>query len=646
MAGHGIEADVPHARQCQQGCDPLPGEQVEVFGIVIFTGRHRHENRPAREFHAMARGEFDFGDVFPHLESGDEVVGREQPLVGGDVSLDHGEIGQTSGANLGELGGASPRSFQRGHGKGGEGIEQGPEKGAAPAAEIEQRIRTEPAQPPKNLGHPRQLHGALEAMEPQPGGKPGGDDPGVVLRRQAIQLGVDPLGSQGEGDAAGANGAPDRSGGQADEVEVLDLGKSHGENGMMHPLFSRIEHGSVPRVRDWIELLGGDFQVLERMDDTPQEPEWHGEGNVRVHTDLVLGEIERMLRPGGAGAHLTGNRRLGLVLGGLMHDLGKVFTTQERVIGDRVRIVSPNHPARGRSWWALHHHPLQLPEEVMEAVMALIGHHHDPRRIAVADASPAVYRKLARHCDLELAYLLELADLGGRQAANQKSELELLEWFRTQAMEYGVWRNPEPWKDWQEHLQQALASESPAVCRLALAEGIRQAEEGQIFTPEEAVAKSYVWRKRGRGPGELVVLCGLSGAGKSRWIESNLPGHVVVSLDAWRERIGGRRGIRNREGEVFQAAREQLREHLREGRPVAWDATSLRRAQRSQIVQLGLDYHAWVQIVCVSTPLEEIRRRQTKRPQGPPWAALEKQIERCEWPFAAQAHALCTVSGK
>ena len=413
----------------------------------------------------------------------------------------------------------------------------------------------------------------------------------------------------------------------------------------MHPLFSKIERGSVPHVTDWMQELGGDSCILERMKETPQESEWHGEGNVHVHTDLVLGEIEAMLRPGGEAAHLSGGRRQALVLGALLHDLGKVFTTQEREIDGRLRIVSPQHPSRGRSWWALHHHSLGLSPEVVEAVLALIGHHHDPRRLVSAEAGLFAYRKLARLCDLELLYLLETADLRGRKAANRDAELELLEWFRTQAMDYGVWGDPDPWKDWREHIEAALEGESRSVRRLALAEGIRDAEQGRIFTPHEAVAKSYTWRQRGREPGELVVLCGLSGAGKSSWAESQLRGHARVSLDRWREKIAGNRSDHSREGEVIQAARGELREYLRKAQPVVWDATSLLRDQRSAVVQLGMDYHAWVEITCVSTPLEEIRRRQRQRVPPPPIRLIDRQIERCEWPFATQAHAMNTIAG-
>lgn len=413
----------------------------------------------------------------------------------------------------------------------------------------------------------------------------------------------------------------------------------------MHPVFSRIERGSVPPVREWIEAFRPHLDILERMAAIPQEPQWHGEGSVQVHTDMVLQEIETMLRPGGEAAHLRDQRRLALVWGGVMHDVGKIFTTQERFIDGRARVVSPQHPSRGRSWWALHHHAFGLPEAVVDLVRALIGHHHDPHRLITAEAPPFSYRKLARHSDLELLHLLELADLRGRKAVDREEKLELLEWFRLQAVDHGVWGNPDPWGSWRDHIEEAMADESAAVRRLAWAEGVREAEAGRIFTPHEAVARSHAWRKKGRDPGELIVLCGLSGSGKSTWAAAHLPGHTVVSLDRWRERIAGKRRDHRREGEVWQAARAELKECLRAGQKVVWDATSLRRDQRAPVFQLGFEYHAWTEVVCLSTPLDEVERRQRSRLHAPPKAVRLRQIERFEWPFAGEAHALRVVPG-
>jgi len=414
---------------------------------------------------------------------------------------------------------------------------------------------------------------------------------------------------------------------------------------MMHPFLRRIESGSVPRVADFVEALGEEVALLAKLEETPQDREWHGEGNVRVHTDLVLGEIEDLLRPGGAAAHLDDRRRRILVLAGLFHDLGKVGTTREREIEGRSRVISPGHPAKGRSWLALHHHPLGLPLEDCEELLALVGHHHDPRRLVAQGAPGPAYRKLARLCDLELVYLLELADVRGRIAPEPERELEMLELFRLEAMEQEVWGRRDPWEDWRTTIEASLGGKHPALRRLAVAEGIRQAEAGRIFTPEEAVARAYGLDRHASRPSELVVLCGPSGSGKSTWAIEHLPAHGVVSLDRWRERLAGARSRHHRKGRVLQAARDELRSLLREGRAAVWDATNLRKDIREPLIRLAHDYGAWVEIVCVSTPLEEIRRRNRRREGGVPESVLQRQIDRCEWPFASQAHRMRTVPG-
>lgn len=65
--------------------------------------------------------------------------------------------------------------------------------------------------------------------------------------------------------------------------------------------------------------------LLSRLGKTPQEPEWHAEGAVAVHTALVQREVHAL-----ADTHaLSPERRLSLLLGALLHDVGKVLTTRE-----------------------------------------------------------------------------------------------------------------------------------------------------------------------------------------------------------------------------------------------------------------------------------------------------------------------------
>jgi tRNA nucleotidyltransferase (CCA-adding enzyme) len=69
----------------------------------------------------------------------------------------------------------------------------------------------------------------------------------------------------------------------------------------------------------------------------PQEPEWHPEGDVWVHTLMVMDEMHAAI------GDLDRARRLTLMLGAVCHDFGKPLTTA--LIDGRIR--SPGHEPEG-----------------------------------------------------------------------------------------------------------------------------------------------------------------------------------------------------------------------------------------------------------------------------------------------------------
>jgi tRNA nucleotidyltransferase (CCA-adding enzyme) len=76
---------------------------------------------------------------------------------------------------------------------------------------------------------------------------------------------------------------------------------------------------------------------LRPMVGCPQEPEWHPEGDVWVHTLMVVDEAASRNQD------LDRPRRIAIMLGALCHDLGKPLTTA--VIDGRIR--SLNHEDAG-----------------------------------------------------------------------------------------------------------------------------------------------------------------------------------------------------------------------------------------------------------------------------------------------------------
>lgn len=151
------------------------------------------------------------------------------------------------------------------------------------------------------------------------------------------------------------------------------------------------------------------FPELEAMDGCEQEPEWHPEGDVWVHTLMVVDE---------ATLFRTGDRENDLILmfGALCHDLGKPSTTQK--MDGRVR--SLEHESAGAAPTSAFLGRLKgIPDRVIEAVIALVKTHLTPAHWQKGAAGPAAYRRLARKLEkagtnLEMLEKVARADHFGR----------------------------------------------------------------------------------------------------------------------------------------------------------------------------------------------------------------------------------------
>jgi predicted kinase len=407
----------------------------------------------------------------------------------------------------------------------------------------------------------------------------------------------------------------------------------------MKALFDSIRVGGSPALSVFVDALGARIDALSHLAETPQDPTWHAEGDVFTHTEMVLNETYELLE--GAASHIKGERRLALVLSAVFHDIAKPMTTRERELNGVVRTVAPRHEQRGRSYLA----PLLVGQGLMygtlETLLGLVGYHIEPKFLVVRDRRAGAYRRLCRVADPELLYWLELADMRGRRCTDQAEQIEYIEMFRLFAKEYGSWQRFGAFLPlWRSTLMHELNDFPPNTVDLVLANGLRDFEEENIFTPEEAIAKSHGYRD---AHPEVVITVGLSGSGKSTWVAKHLKDHQLISLDEIREEIGRNRSDQSQNAKVVDVGRQRLRQHLREKKRVVWDATSLRRDYRSSVANLAFDYGALVTLIVFHRSVEACIEQNSQRTEEVPGSVITQQLKSIQWPELTEAHRVVVV---
>lgn len=150
------------------------------------------------------------------------------------------------------------------------------------------------------------------------------------------------------------------------------------------------------------------FPELVALIGCPQEPEWHPEGDVWVHTLMVTDEAARLARA----AALSERDTLLTVLAALCHDLGKPATTE---IEDG-RIRSRDHESQGEGPTRAFCARLGIPKDDEDVVVGLVRDHLKPfmlwrERETLGDAA---IRRLALRVPIPLLVHVASADFFGR----------------------------------------------------------------------------------------------------------------------------------------------------------------------------------------------------------------------------------------
>jgi len=196
---------------------------------------------------------------------------------------------------------------------------------------------------------------------------------------------------------------------------------------------------------DWMEKLGVLPQVfpeIQTLIGVPQDPEWHPEGDVFVHTLLAVDRARELIDD------LPYARQVTVMLGALAHDFGKPPTTQ--FLEGRWR--SRGHEEAGvepatRFLDRINVHTIDG-YDVRRQVISLVKEHLKPGEFYKKrdEVGEGAFRRLARRCEPDLLYRVAKADSLGRNAEwvprEQWYGAEAQEWFLQRARELDVEKRP------------------------------------------------------------------------------------------------------------------------------------------------------------------------------------------------------------
>jgi tRNA nucleotidyltransferase (CCA-adding enzyme) len=169
------------------------------------------------------------------------------------------------------------------------------------------------------------------------------------------------------------------------------------------------------------------FPEIQALVNCPQDPKWHPEGDVWVHTLHCMDAFARKR---------TGDEWEDLVVGlaVLCHDLGKPSTTK---IGEDGRIRSPKHEPLGEEPTRNFLSRLTNQNDLIEQVVPLVRRHLSPRTFYSDQAGDGAIRRLARQVTrIDRLVRVAAADIAGRPP--RKDEFPEGPWLLRRAEELKV----------------------------------------------------------------------------------------------------------------------------------------------------------------------------------------------------------------
>ncbi|HET9468286.1 MAG TPA: HD domain-containing protein [Vicinamibacterales bacterium] len=223
------------------------------------------------------------------------------------------------------------------------------------------------------------------------------------------------------------------------------------------------------------------FPELKALVACEQEPEWHPEGDVWVHTLQVIDQARQRIDD------LDHADQLIVMLGAVTHDFGKPATTA--FLDGRIR--SMNHEEEGVAPAAAFLDRLNIHsidgKDVRGQVLGLVAHHLKPGMLYKVreELTDGAFRRLSQKANLELLARVAKSDCLGRAPGH--FDCSAMDWFLARARELGVDRSPPKPLVLGRHLLELGMKPGPEM-GVVLKQIYEKQLDGEIKTTEEGIA--------------------------------------------------------------------------------------------------------------------------------------------------------------
>ena len=177
------------------------------------------------------------------------------------------------------------------------------------------------------------------------------------------------------------------------------------------------------------------FSELQALINCIQEPEYHPEGDVWVHTMMALDEMARILKE----ENIENDyKELYLFYSILCHDFGKPFCTEE-ING---KITSHKHESLGIEPTISFLSKITNEKKFIEIVCSLVKNHLAPFQLYKTESSLKAVKRLSLKVNIEDLCLVCLADCLGRTIQDKEKCPKATSWLLTKAKELDIHNEP------------------------------------------------------------------------------------------------------------------------------------------------------------------------------------------------------------